>query len=354
MHTIKGSEPFVLENNQVIPSWTIGFNTYGKLNENRDNVIWVCHALTANGDVLDWWSVLFGKDKLFDPNEYFIVCPNMLGSCYGSTGPASGEGSQKALLNDFPDITTRDQAKWHALLREKLGLQKIKVLVGASLGGQQALEWSILEPNTFEKLLLIATNAQHSAFGIAYNESQRWAIENDPSFYNGLIDGGKQGLALARSIAMISYRTYEGYQSTQGEENTDKSKGFLSANYQRYQGDKLAKRFSAHSYHLLSRAMDSHNVSRGRGTCEEALSQVKAETLVIGISSDQLFPVLEQQFLAKNIPDAQYMEIDSRFGHDGFLIEGKQLSVIINWFLTKGETTTIEQLIDKKRNTVTL
>lgn len=337
MHTIKGSEPFVLENDQVLSTWTIGFHTYGKLNDERDNVIWVCHALTANSDVLDWWSVLFGKGQLFNPDDYFIVCPNVLGSCYGSSGPAQGEGVQKALLLDFPEITTRDQARWHDLLRQKLGIEKIHLLVGASLGGQQALEWTILQPNLFDKLILIATNAQHSPYGIAFNESQRWAIENDSTFYNGLKDGGKKGLELARSVAMISYRSYEGYGRTQKEDQLDKTKQFKVAGYQRHQGKKLANRFSAHCYHLLSRAMDSHNVGRGRGSVQKALQQIQAETLVIGISSDQLFPTSEQRYLAKEIPGALYMEIDSGFGHDGFLIEGKQLQLIIHWFLCRNQ-----------------
>lgn len=333
MHSIHINEPFLLENESFLTRSTIGFSTYGKLNERRNNVVWVCHALTANSDVQDWWAPLFGENKLFDPNQYFIVCPNNLGSCYGSSGPAQAEENEDALYGDFPTITTRDMARWHDLLRQKLGIEQIHVLVGPSLGGQQALEWAILQPKVFEKVVLIATNAQHSPYGIAFNESQRWAIENDPTFSLPSPDAGKEGLALARSIAMISYRSYVGYSTTQKEATIPNGKTHNAASYQRYQGKKLAERFQAHSYHLLSRAMDSHHVGRGRISIEDALSNIQAKTLCVGISSDSLFPTCEQKFLAQHIPQAQYVEIDSLFGHDGFLTESPQLSWVLQSFL---------------------
>jgi homoserine O-acetyltransferase len=237
------------------------------------------------------------------------------------------------LLAKFPLVTTRDLARAHDLLREELGIKSINALLGASLGGQQALEWSIINPDVIQKLVLIATNAQHSPFGIAFNESQRLAIQTDPTFGNAVVNGAQQGLITARSIAMLSYRSYDGYGQTQAEESNDKSDEFRAASYQRYQGAKLNNRFNAYSYFALTKTMDSHNVGRGRDSVKEALSQVKAKTLVVGIGSDGLFPVREQKFLAHYILDSDYAEIDSAFGHDGFLIETEQLEDLFKDFL---------------------
>lgn len=333
MNTVIIEEPFVLENKYKIEGLRIAFRTFGHLNEKKDNVIWVCHALTANSDVLNWWPGLFGNNQLFDPKDHFIVCPNVPGSCYGSSGPVNTQNNGIPLLNDFPELTTRDMAKAHELLRKYLGIKRIRLLIGASLGGQQALEWAILQPGIFTELVLIATNARHSAYGIAFNESQRWAIESDPTFGKGNRDGGKTGLAIARSIAMISYRSYRGYTETQSQDNDKSPDQFRAASYQRYQGNKLAQRFCAYSYVTLSRAMDSHNVGRGRESTGTALAGIKARTLCIGISSDVLFPTVEQQYLAKSIKGAEYFEIDSLYGHDGFLIETQQLTRVISDFM---------------------
>jgi len=323
---------FRLENGNKIHSLSLAFETFGKLNENKDNVIWVCHALTANANVLDWWEGLFGTLQLFDPKEYFIVCVNSIGSCYGSTGPASPQENRRPLLNNFPGLTVRDAALAFDIVREHLGIPKINILIGASLGGQQALEWSILKPEVHRTLILIATNAVHSPFGIAFNESQRLAIQADATFYDGTISGGRKGLIAARSIALLSYRSYSIYEAKQKDENHQLNH-FKAARYQQYQGEKLAKRFNAHSYYRLTKMMDSHNVGRKRTSIELALRRVKAKTLVIGITSDQLFPVEEQKFLAQNIIGAQFAEIFSPYGHDGFLVETEKISIIIEDFL---------------------
>lgn len=325
-------ESLELENGSTLKDITIGFHTYGKLNEDKSNVIWVCHALTANSDVFDWWEGLFGKECLFNPDEHFIICANVIGSCYGSTGPAS-EGENGPLLDYFPLITIKDMVKAHEALRLYLEIPQIKVLIGASLGGQQALEWSISYPDATELLILLATNAQHSAYGIAFNESQRMAIYADRTYGNGTVHGGAQGLAAARSIAMISYRSYKGYVKTQSESHNDRVDGYKASSYQQYQGKKLVDRFNAYSYVTLSKAMDSHNVGRGRGVVKDALAAVKARTLVVGITTDQLFPTLEQEFIADGIPHADYFEIQSDFGHDGFLIETDQLTQLFGDFL---------------------
>jgi homoserine O-acetyltransferase len=201
--------------------------------------------------------------------------------------------------------------------------------MGGSLGGQQAMEWAIKQPERFENLFLIATNAFHSPWGIAFNESQRLAIEADPTFNTPSTDGGKNGLKAARSIALLSYRNYNTYNHSQSEDDLNKTENFKAASYQEYQGEKLVKRFNAYSYYYLSKAMDSHNVGRGNLSIEDALSKIEANTQVVSISSDLLFPPIEQSFLSKHIPHSQYYVIDSLFGHDGFLLETEKITEIL-------------------------
>lgn len=326
-------EAFLLESGVSLPSLEIAYHTYGTLNEQKNNIIWVCHALTANANVFEWWPGLFGENHFYNPEEYFIVCANNLGSCYGTTGPLSyNETAGASLFSYFPHITIRDIVNGHEVLRKHLGISKVHTVIGGSQGGQQALEWSIQHPDIFENLVLVATNAQHSPWGIAFNESQRLAIKADRTYFSNTPEGGQKGLSAARSIALLSYRNYNTYGNTQGEKSNDKSDDFLAASYQRYQGEKLVSRFNAYSYIALSKAMDSHNVGRGRGTVEAALSKVKSKTLVISVTSDILFPPAEQKFLAKNIPGAEYAEIDSFYGHDGFLIEVDKLTEKIRGF----------------------
>jgi len=333
VHIYRHQQNFQLESGFVFDELNLAYHTYGALNSKKDNVIWVCHALTANSDVFDWWKGIFGENDLFNPKDHFIVCANILGSHYGTTGPLNYPSKEQPLLQDFPAFTTRDLARIHEHLRLELGIEKIQLLIGASLGGQQALEWSIEQPDIIEKLVLIATNARHSAYGIAFNETQRQAIYTDPTYGNGSVDGGANGLKTARAIAMLSYRSYEGYLKTQTSVNNHLTEDFPAASYQRYQGQKLADRFNAYSYVLLSKAMDAHNVGRKRASIEIALQFIKAKTLVIGIDSDLLFPVSEQAFLAEWIPNAHLARIDSAFGHDGFLVEHKQLSDLLSDFL---------------------
>lgn len=324
---------FELENGDKIEQLTVAYHTYGTFDPSKNNVIWVCHALTANSDVFDWWRGVFGEDDLFNPEDHFIVCANILGSHYGTSGPLNTENENGPLLDLFPFVTTRDMARVHDLLRRELKIEKINTLIGASLGGQQALEWSIEQPQLFDNLILIATNARHSAYGIAFNETQRLAIFADQTFGNGNVNGGRYGLITARSIAMLSYRSYDGYAKTQTNPGNHITEEFLAASYQRYQGEKLANRFNAYSYVTLSRAMDAHNIGRKRPSIEIALQQIKARTLLIGIESDLLFPVKEQEYLAEWIPRSYFGKIDSDFGHDGFLVENKQLTDLISDFL---------------------
>jgi homoserine O-acetyltransferase/O-succinyltransferase len=337
----KYNKLFQLESGTTLPSLEIAYHTYGKLNAEKNNVIWVSHALTANSDVFDWWKGLFGENDFFNPNEHFIVCANNLGSCYGTTGPLHvNPDSNQQWFSYFPQVTVRDQARTLEVLRQHLGIEKIHTLIGGSLGGQIAQEWVLLKPELAENLVIIATNAKHSPWGVAFNESQRLAVKADRTYYGNSEDGGQKGLAAARSIALLSYRNYHTYNSTQQETNLNKINDFASSSYQRYQGEKLVKRFNAYSYVRLSEAMDSHNVARNRSEkLEYSLNSIKVKTLVIGISSDLLFPVVEQQFLAKHIPAAQYHEIDSFYGHDGFLLETKQLTDVLKQFYASQQTT---------------
>lgn len=345
MNIYKHEQAFETETGGMLPGLEIGFHTYGQLNAARNNVVWVCHALTANSDVMDWWKGLFGDSDYFNTDEHFIVCANVLSSPYGTTNPLSNnpETGEPYYLS-FPDITVRDMVKAHGLLAKHLGIDTIEVLIGGSLGGQQAVEWAIMQPELIKNLILIATNARHSPWGIAFNESQRLALKADDTFLPGSIDGGKKGLKAARSIALLSYRTHKTYNISQQEETDDLNSDFRACSYQNYQGDKLVNRFNAYSYWYLSKTMDSHNVGRGRGGVENALSGIKARTLIIGIKSDVLFPVEEQEYLFKNIPQAAFAEFDSFYGHDGFLIETDVLTKIITSFFNTDVKGNIIQL----------
>ncbi len=333
IQTYKHPETFRLENGENIPDLHIAYHAFGRYEPGKSKVIWVCHALTANSDVSEWWEGLFGSNRYFDQPEYFIVCANIIGSCYGTTGPPSYNKSLQRYYLDFPLVTTRDMANAHDLLRLHLGIREIHLLIGSSLGGQQAQELAISLGDKVENLILIATNAVHSPFGIAFNEAQRLALLADPSFTACDYNGGKDGLRAARSIAMLSYRSYEGYRQTQSEETLEILHGFKAASYQRYQGYKLANRFNAYSYFSLTKSMDSHNVGRNRESIEAALRNIRAKTLIVGISSDLLFPLSEQIFLQQHIPGSELITIDSIFGHDGFLVETFQLEVLIDDFL---------------------
>lgn len=323
-------QPLTLESGEKLLQYHLAYTTHGELNEERNNVIWVFHALTANSDPAEWWPGLIGKGKLFDPTQHFIVCVNMPGSCYGSIGPLElNPASAEPWYHDFPLLTTRDMIRAYQPLREHLGITKIQVGIGGSMGGQQLLEWAIEEPELFEAIIPIATNARHSPWAIAFNASQRLCIEADPSWKTRTAESGIEGMKVARAVALISYRHYETYSKAQSEEDPELITGFKSESYQRYQGEKLAKRFNAFSYYRLSQSMDSHNVGRNRGGIETALAKITARTLAIGIETDILFPLNEQQEIAAHIPGAKYAAIRSYYGHDGFLLEFEQIEKLV-------------------------
>lgn len=331
---LKIQEPFPLDVGSILPEVEVAYHTFGTMNAEKSNVVWICHAFSANSDPSDWWPGMVGEGKYFDPKDFYIVCANMLGSCYGSTGPLSiNPETGQPYYGDFPVVTVRDMVRSMIALRKHLGIEKIYFSTGFSMGGQQLLEWMIIEPNVFENCLLGASNYRHSPWGIAFNESQRLAILADPTFGQPDPKAGANGMLAARSIALLSYRNYKAYNKTQWDEDGEKLENYRTCSYQRYQGEKLVKRFNAYSYWYLSKAMDNHNIERGRGKAEDILRTIKARTLVLGISSDYLYPIDEQLLLANFIPRCTFICIDSDYGHDGFLIEFDQLKMQMDRFL---------------------
>lgn len=321
---------FSFESGETIPSLEIFHHHTDNLDTDLP-VIWICHALTANSNPEEWWNQLVGEGKFFDTSKFRIICANVIGSCYGSTGPASEDENGNSFLLRFPKVTVRDIVASLELLRKHLNISKIDLLIGGSIGGFQALEWSVSNPDLMKSVALIACNAQISPWGTAFNESQRMALYADDTFFKQeSIDGGKKGLAAARAIALLSYRSYDGYNEGQNEEDANFMFANKSCTYQVYQGKKLVDRFNAYSYYTLSKSVDSHNIGRNRGGNEKAMSKIKANTLVIGIDSDFLFPVNEQKYIAQNIAGAKYEEISSKYGHDGFLLESEQIASIIS------------------------
>jgi homoserine O-acetyltransferase len=338
----KSDQSFTLESGIILQGYHLAYTTYGLLNAAKDNAVWIFHALTANSDAMEWWPGLVGEGKLFDPENYFIICVNMPGSCYGSIGPLDiNKETGKAFYHDFPFFTPRDMIRSYQPLKDYLGIKKIKIGIGGSMGGQQLLEWAIEEPELFEYIFPVGTNAQHSAWGIAFNASQRMCIDADETWKQRNKHAGIEGMKAARSIALISYRHYDTYHASQTENENERIENFKSESYQKYQGEKLARRFNAFCYYFLSKGMDSHNVGRGRGSVEIALHQIKAKTLAIGIETDILFPLTEQQFIAASIHNGKFISINSLYGHDGFLLEAEQIQYIITSFLVNTKQSKI-------------
>lgn len=322
---------FELELGGRLHGLTIAYHTYGTLNKDRSNAVWVCHGLTANSDIADWWPHTVEPGAFLNPEKYFIVCANILGSHYGTTGPLSTDpNTGEPYYNDFPALTIGDMARAHSLLADALGLEKLHTIVGSSVGGFQALEWVAIEPNRFENMILIATNAKASPWAIAIDETQRMAIMADATYGERRADAAAAGLAAARAIGMLTYRGPFGYNRTQ----TDPADATLdtphrACTYQQYQGLKLCKRFNAYSYVTIINAFDTFDVGRGRGGIKAVLESMTMPTVVISISSDIIFTTKEMRAMAAMLPNVQYHEIDSEMGHDGFLVEHAQLNAIL-------------------------
>jgi homoserine O-acetyltransferase len=329
-------QPFELESGARLEQLQIAYHTYGEMSSSRDNVVWVCHNLTASSDVADWWSILVGPSRAINGSEHFVICANILGSSYGTSGPESTDpATGSPYFSSFPEFTMRDMVRANIILRKHLEIERISIGLSASMGGSQLLEWALLEPEVYDQLILIGTAAKESAWGIAIHTTQRLAIEGDPTWRDMNKDAGRNGLITARGIGMLTYRNYEMFVKTQTDPDDQKVDDFKASSYIKYQGEKLANRFTAYAYWLLTKAMDSHNVGRDRGNVAQALASVKARSLVIGITSDLLHPPAEQKAIAEQLSNGTYVEIESPFGHDGFLTEEVQLNAIIKAFLGK-------------------
>ncbi len=327
-------QPFLLETGTTLPGIEVSYYTYGKLNADASNVVWICHALTANADPAEWWPGVIGENAVIDPEKYFIVCANILGSCYGSSGPLSiNPATAQPYYNSFPAITIRDMVRAHILLREHLQLNNIFLLIGGSMGGYQAMEWAIMEKERIQQLFLLATSPTESAWGMAVHAAQRLAITADSTWDQPSANAGKNGLKAARAIGMLSYRNYGIMIKTQADTDAEKLDNYKADSYIQYQGNKLADRFNAYSYWLLTKALDTHHIARGRGgNVDVVLQNMKQRTLIIGISSDILCPLNEQEHMAAQMPNATLIEIDSIYGHDGFLVEVEKISAaFVDW-----------------------
>lgn len=330
-HFFKIEKTFPLELGGTLETPTVAYTTLGTMTPEKDNIVWVFHALTAASNAEDWWTGLIGKGKVFDPDKHFIVCANILGSCYGSTGPNSiNPATGKAYLHDFPAVTIRDIVNSFIELRKFLGIEKINFAIGGSCGGYQLLEWLLMEPEVIEDFCALVTSHQETPWGVAIHTAHRSAIELDSTWKNNELNAGLEGMKTARQIGLLFYRNHEIYDQLQKEDSNNVTNNFKSTSYLKYQGEKLAKRFNPISYYKLTQVLDTHNITRGRNTdVTKVLRSINQRGLIISISSDILCPPEEQKFIAKHIPNAKYIEIDSLYGHDGFLLEFEKIGEAI-------------------------
>jgi len=324
-HTVVVRGALSLEGGGELRDLTVEVRTWGRFQ--REATL-ICHALTGSADADEWWGGLFGRGRLFDPSSSFIVSMNVLGSCYGTTGPESQSEPQ-----DFPDITIRDMVHLQKAVLDQLGVTHLDVVIGGSMGGMQVLEWAVLYPSFVGTIVPIGVGSAQSAWAIGISEAQRSAILNAST--------PAQGLATARIIAMCSYRSPMSFQSRFGRESDDGT--FTAQTYLRYQGEKLVERFDAETYLTLLAAMDSHDLGRGRGPREAILNRITHRTLVVGTSTDVLYPVSETRAMAASMPNAEFAVLDSPNGHDAFLIETDKVERIVATFLDDALPVTAER-----------
>jgi len=360
---VRPPESFALEGGEHLSPVTVAYEAYGEPNAERDNVILILHALTGDAHAAGrhhpedrlpgWWDGLIGPGRAFDTNRYWVICSNILGSCYGTTGPASiNPATGRPYGMGFPVVTVRDMVRLQRLFLERLGVKRLLCVAGGSLGGMQALEWLVTYPDYLDSAIPIACPAQVSAQGIALNLVQRLAITQDPAWQNGNYypgPGPQQGLALARMVGIITYKSDESWRLKFGRTFAGSvprdffrfDSRFEVENYLHYQGRKLVQRFDANCYLYLTKAMDLHDIGRGYGSWEEALERVQAKVMVLGISSDILYPPYQQKEIVRALrrrgKDARYVELKSPFGHDAFLIEFAKMTPIIRGFLAEVE-----------------
>jgi homoserine O-acetyltransferase/O-succinyltransferase len=339
---------------------TLAYETWGTLNVEGNNAILITHALTGSSHAHDierpddpkaaWWNLLIGPGRPFDTSRYFVICPNILGSCYGTTGPSSIDpATGRPYGMRFPVITIRDMVNAQRVLLEHLGVRQLAMVAGGSIGGQQALEWGVAYPGLVRKVIVVAATAALTAQAIAFSEVERQAIMADPRWKNGDYlpgQGPSAGLAIARMLAMITYQSEEGMEmrfARHPASNMSIPAPGRAANlggrfdvesYLYYQGESLVRRFDANSYLYISRAMDLYNVSEGYPSLEAALRRLRSKSLFIGIRSDFLFPAARVRWLAEQVRalggDSTYVELDSPHGHDAFLKEWQQMAEALN------------------------
>jgi len=336
--------PFVLESGQILPDVEIAYRSWGKLSPGADNAIVVCHALTGSADADIWWRTLFGENRALDPARHFIVCSNVLGGCYGTTGPTSIAADGLPWGARFPRITVRDQVRLQIALADELGIRSIRCVIGGSMGGLQALEWALLDARRVKSVISIAASGRHSPWCIAWSEAQRLAIAADPRYKNGHYAPDSPpiaGLLAARTVAMISYRSAASLEERFGRHNghavfgerASTPEDFAVSGWLRHHGKALVERFDANSYCTLLDAMDTHDLARLRGEYHEVLRQIKQPVLVGSVSSDALYVPAEQRTLADSLPHAELFEIESSHGHDGFLIDTGHFGERIRHFI---------------------
>ncbi len=321
-----------LEQGGRLASVRVGYRTWGTLDRDGANAVVVCHALTGSADADLWWTRMFGPGRALDPDKDFVVCTNILGSCYGTTGPTSLDpDTGRPYLGTFPAVTVRDMVRLQHAAIGSLGVRRVRMVIGGSLGGMQALEWALMYPDVVESLAFIASTARHSAWCIGLSEAQRAAIFADPRWRDGrydLADPPSAGLAAARMMAMLSYRSQASFEMRFGRRAQTEDL-FAIESYLRYQGQQLVDRFDPATYVALTRAMDTHDVSRGRGDVDDVLRSIRQPTLVVSIDSDVLYWPWEQREVASLVPNARLAVMDSPHGHDSFLIDVDRVSDIV-------------------------
>ncbi|MGI9586290.1 MAG: homoserine O-acetyltransferase MetX [Acidimicrobiia bacterium] len=333
-HVVTVPGVFSLERGGTLRDVTVEVRTWGK---HRPNATLICHALTGNADADEWWSDLFRSGSVFDPAKNYVVATNVLGGCSGTTGPTTvGPNRTASLGPDFPRVTIRDMVRLQKAVLDQLGVTSLDLVTGGSMGGMQALEWAAMYPEVVTAVAPIAVGSAQSAWAIGLSETQRHAITTDANWKDGQYTADappSDGLSTARMIAMCSYRSSRSFQGRFARGRNEE--GFDVQTYLRYQGTKLTERFDANTYLTLLDAMDSHDLGRGRGPLEAILRKITTRALVVGISSDVLYPVHEVRALAEALPNARFTILDSDDGHDAFLIDTETLDATLQAFLTE-------------------